>query len=93
MIGSKWAFHVKRNGTHRSRLVALGYAQIYEEDFTDNELSFVREIVERYNGVRITNDMAEKYVGKAKSSISSLPDSDYKHSLNSLAEYIVERRT
>lgn len=64
-----------------------------EEDFTDDELSFVRDIVERYNGVRITNDMAEKYVDKAKSSISSLPDSDYKHSLNSLAEYIVERRT
>ena len=41
----------------------------------------------------MTNDMAEKYVEKAKSTISSLPDSEYKRSLDSLAEYIVERRT
>lgn len=61
--------------------------------FTEDELSFVRGIVDRYKGVQITNDMAESFVEKAKSSISSLPDSGYKTSLDSLAEYIVERRT
>ncbi len=64
-----------------------------EEVFTEEELSFVRDIVVRYKGVEVTNNMAESYVEKAKSSISSLPDSGYKNSLDSLAEYIVERRT
>ncbi|MGB2693408.1 MAG: polyprenyl synthetase family protein [Thermodesulfobacteriota bacterium] len=64
-----------------------------EQLFTEEELSFVRDIVVRYKGVQITNDMAESFVDKAKDSISSLPDSGYKNSLNSLAEYIVERRT
>lgn len=64
-----------------------------EEVFSEEELSFVRDIVVRYKGVQITNDMAESFVDKAKSSISSLPDSVYKNALDSLAEYIVERRT
>ena len=64
-----------------------------EQLFTEEELSFVRDIVVRYKGVQITNDMAESFVYKAKDSISSLPDSIYKNALDSLAEYIVERRT
>ncbi len=64
-----------------------------EEDFSDEELSFVRGIVDKYKGVQKTNDMAESYIEKAKTSISTLPDSNYKKSLDSLAEYIVERRT
>lgn len=64
-----------------------------DEVFTDDELSFIRNVVDKYEGVRITNEMAESFVEKAKSSISSLPESDYKHSLNSLADFIVDRRT
>ena len=64
-----------------------------EEDFSEDELTFVREVVHKYKGVQLTNDMAEDYIEKSKTSISSLPDSGYKDSLNSLAEYIVERRT
>jgi len=64
-----------------------------EDLFSDEEISFVRGIVDKYNGVKITNDMAESYVDKAKDSISSLDESEYKNSLNSLAEYIVERKT
>ena len=35
LIGSKWVFKFKRNGTYRSRLVALGYSQVPFVDFTD----------------------------------------------------------
>lgn len=64
-----------------------------EQDFSEDELNFIRGIVSKYNGVKKTNDMAESYIDRAKSSISSLTDSDYKKSLDLLAEYIVERRT
>lgn len=64
-----------------------------EAVFTDEELSFIRNIVVKYEGVKITNDMAESFVDKARDSISSLPDSKYKNSLYALAEYIVERKT
>ena len=36
LIGNKWAFKIKRNGTYRARLVALGYSQIPGVDYTDN---------------------------------------------------------
>ena len=36
LIGNKWVFKIKRDGTYRARLVALGYSQIPGVDFTDN---------------------------------------------------------
>ena len=36
LIGNKWVFIVKRDGTYRPRLVALGYSQIPGVDYTDN---------------------------------------------------------
>ena len=35
-IGNKWVFKIKRDGTYRARLVALGYSQIPGVDCTDN---------------------------------------------------------
>ncbi len=64
-----------------------------EKEFSEDELSYVRDIVSKYNGVQKTNDMAEKYIEMANNSIASLPGSGYKDSLHSLAEYIVERRS
>ena len=36
LSGNKWVFKIKRDGTYRARLVALGYSQIPRVDYTDN---------------------------------------------------------
>ena len=36
LIGNKWVFKIKRDGTYRARLDALGYSQIPGVDYTDN---------------------------------------------------------
>ena len=36
LIWNKWVFQIKRDGTYRARLVALGYSQIQGVDYTDN---------------------------------------------------------
>ena len=36
LIGNKWVFKIKRDGTYRARLVALGYSHIPGVDYTDN---------------------------------------------------------
>ena len=36
LIGNKWVFKIKRDGTYRARLVALGYSEIPGVDYTDN---------------------------------------------------------
>ena len=36
LIGNKCVFKIKRDGTYRTRLVALGYSQIQGVDYTDN---------------------------------------------------------
>ena len=36
LIGNKWVLKIKRDGTCRARLVALGYSQIPGFDYTDN---------------------------------------------------------
>ena len=36
VIGNKWVFKIKRDGTYRARLVALGYSQTPGVDYTNN---------------------------------------------------------
>ena len=36
LIGNKWVFKIKRDGTYRARLVAFGHSQIPVIDYTDN---------------------------------------------------------
>ena len=57
----------------------------------DNEVDHLRNIVEKYNGVEITKDVARKYVASAKDSISHIPSNQYKDSLGHLADFVVDR--
>ena len=43
----KWVFKIKRNGTYRARLVALGYSQVPGVDFTDNLTPVVNDVTFR----------------------------------------------
>ena len=36
LIGCKWVFKIKRDGTYRARLVVMGYSQVPGVEFTDN---------------------------------------------------------
>jgi geranylgeranyl pyrophosphate synthase len=53
----------------------------------------VRELVDRYRGVEKTKSVAKDFILRARSSISSLPESSCKDSLLMLAEYVAERRS
>ncbi len=44
LLGSKWVFKLKKNGTYRARLVALGYSQVPGVDFTDNFAPVVNDV-------------------------------------------------
>ena len=47
LIGCKWAFKIKRDGTYRARLVALSYSQVPCVDFTDNFAPVVNDVTFR----------------------------------------------
>ena len=61
LIGNKWVFKIKRDGTYRPRLVALGYSQIPGVDYTDNfapeahdvslKIALVRMMVEKLDSL------------------------------------------
>ena len=57
LIGNKWVFKIKRDGTYRARLVALGYSQIPGVDYTDNFAPVVHDVSFRIALVRM---MVEK---------------------------------
>ena len=44
LIGNKWVFKIKKDGTYRARLVALGYSQIPGIDYTDNFAPVAHEV-------------------------------------------------
>ena len=47
LIGCKWVFKIKRDGTYRARLVALGDSQVPGVDFTDNFAPVVNDMTFR----------------------------------------------
>ena len=44
VIGNKWVFKLKRKGTFRARIVALGYSQIPGLDSSENFSAIVNDI-------------------------------------------------
>ena len=47
LFGNKWVFKIKRDGTYRARLVALGYSQIPGVDYTENFAPVAHEVTFR----------------------------------------------
>ena len=58
LIGNKWVFRMKRDGTYRVRLVALGYSQIPGVDYTDNFAPVAPDISFR---IALARMMVEKW--------------------------------
>ena len=71
LIGNKWVFKIKRDGTYRARLVALGYSQIPGVDYTDNfapvahdvpfRIALARMMVEKLDSLVMDVDTAFLY--------------------------------
>ena len=57
LIGNKWVFKIKRDGTYRARLVALGYSQIPGVDYTDNFAPAAHDVTFR---IALARMMVEK---------------------------------
>ena len=57
LIGNKWVFIIKRDGTYKARLVALGYSQIPGIDYTDNFAQAAHDVSFR---IPLTRMMVEK---------------------------------
>ena len=47
LIGNKWAFKIKRDGTYSALLVALGYSQIPGDDYTDSFALVAHDVTSR----------------------------------------------
>ena len=57
LIGNKWVFKIKKDGTYRARLVVLGYSQIPGVDYTDNFVSVAHDVTFR---IALARMMVEK---------------------------------
>jgi octaprenyl-diphosphate synthase len=62
------------------------------DGFKENDIGYVRDLVEKYGGVEKTKTVAKDFIHQARSAISSLPESTCKESLRMLADYVAERR-
>ena len=57
LIGNKWVLKIKRDGIYKARLVALGYSQIPEVDYTDNFAPVAQDVSFR---IALARMMVEK---------------------------------
>jgi len=61
------------------------------EALTDAEITDVRAAIVRHNGYTRTADAARRYVELAQDALLGLPDSPYRNSLHTLADYALTR--
>lgn len=66
-------------------------AILEKDNFDNSEVEELRGIVDKFNGVEITYNVASDFISKAKSSLKVIPENSYKDSLNRLADYVVDR--
>ena len=62
LITNKWVFKIKRDGTYRARLVALGYSQIPGVDYTDNFAPVTHDVSFRIALARMTVEKLDTLV-------------------------------
>ena len=62
LIGYKWVFQIKRDGTYRARLLALGYSQIPGVDYTDNFAPVAHDVSFRIALARMMVEKLESLV-------------------------------
>ena len=60
LIGNKWLFKIKRDGTYRARLVALGYSQTPGMDYTDDFAPVAHDVSFRIAFARMMVDKLDK---------------------------------
>lgn len=63
------------------------------ENPSERDISYIIEVVDKYEGVNKTKAIAKDYIDKAKEVLEHLPQNNYKTALILLADYILERRT
>ena len=62
LIGNKWVFKIKRDGTYRARLEALGYSQFPGVDYTDNFAPVAHDVSFRIALARMTVENLDSLV-------------------------------
>ena len=65
-IGNQWVFKIKRDGTYRARLVALGYSQIPGVGYTDNFAPVAHDVSFRIALARMMVENLESLVMDVK---------------------------
>lgn len=61
------------------------------EQLEEAEIVKVKQIVDEFNGVAHTREIAKEYIRKAKLMLEPLPMNPYRDTLGLLADYVVER--
>ncbi len=70
-----------------------GVAEIIEKDaLSEEDLSFVTSLIDRYDGIAYTRRRAMDLVERVKENLALFPDSEDKEALYELADYVVSRR-
>lgn len=64
---------------------------INREEYSDEEVSEIIKIVKENDGIKDSNELAEKYIKKCFKGIERLPDNEYKVILKEIAEWLLIR--
>ena len=64
---------------------------INREEYSDEEVSEIIKIVKENDGIKDSNELAEKYIRKCFKGIERLPDNEYKVILKEIAEWLLIR--
>jgi octaprenyl-diphosphate synthase len=62
------------------------------EEITDDDMAGVLAVINKYEGIDHTLDMADRYIKEGKSFIEPFNDSTPKEAFLAIADYVVERR-